>query len=87
MVSTTVITCTHVAVFPHSSVAVQVRFSVYFPAHRPGMMFSTGPVTVARPQLSDAVSVGAAGTESHSTVTSAGHSSKVGAVVSISTLA
>ena len=69
VVSTTVIVwLTGLLVLPQASVAVQVRVMLYVPGQTPGVVTSTGGLSVALPQVSLAVGVLNVGSVGHSIV-------------------
>jgi hypothetical protein len=81
VVSSTVMVCTAVAVFPQSSVAVQVRVIVYPSGHAPAMVAST-KLNEGVAQLSVAVGVAQLGVAEHSIVDGPGRPLITGGVVS-----
>ncbi len=56
-VSSTIMICDKVELFPQLSVAVQVRVTVYSPAHAPGTVWSANTRTKLLPHPSLAVAV------------------------------
>ena len=81
VVSSTVMTCSAVAVLPQSSVAVQVRVIVYPSGHAPAIVAST-KVKAGVAQLSVAVGVAQFGVAEHSIVEGPGKPLITGGVVS-----
>jgi len=81
VVSSKLIVCTTVAVFPQPSVAVHVLEIEYSFAQDPGV-FTSAKVTIGVPQLSVAVGVTQVGVTEHSMVTGAGNAESTGGVVS-----
>jgi hypothetical protein len=89
VVSVTVIVCVAVVLFPHRSVAVQVLVIIEEPKQEPAVFITTGPVTVAVPQLSLAVTTpapGTAGIALHWTIRLAGIPDNTGGVVSVTVI-
>lgn len=81
VVSTTLIICAAVEVFPQGSVAVHVRVMVYSFAQVPGVVTSTN-ASAGVPQLSVAVGVAHVGVTAHSVVVTPGSGEITGGVVS-----
>ena len=81
MVSSTLIVCVAVAVFPHKSVAVQVRVMLYEPAQE-SVMVTSAKVNTGTSQLSVAVGVVHDGTPEHSIVVGPGKPEMTGGIVS-----
>ena len=90
VVSSTVIVCVSVTMFPHSSSAVHSLVKIKLPAHAPGVVVSFKVILGFASQLSVAVMsvpiAGGVGTTPHPTVTSAGIPVIVGACVSATTI-
>ena len=74
--------CDAVEIFPHASVAVQVRLTLYEPAHDPGAMTSAEVRVNALPQLSEAVATANTGVAGQFIVVGAGRAAITGAVIS-----
>ena len=83
VISCTLIVCDLVAIFPHSSVAVQVRVTLYEPAHAPLVITSLDVNVNALPQASLAVATAKAGTAGQLIVDKAGNGAITGASVSM----
>lgn len=81
MVSSTLIVCEAIAVFPQSSVAVHVRVILYSPGHVP-FVVTSAKVNTGTPQLSVAVGVAHEGVPEHSIVVTPGNPEITGGVVS-----
>ena len=82
VISCTLMVCEAVALFPHPSVAVHVRFTLYDPAHAPGVVtFAKVNVNVL-PHPSVAVAVAKTGVEGQFMVLGAGNDAITGAVTS-----
>ena len=81
IVSSTFIICDAVAVFPQSSVAVQVRVMLYEPAQE-SVMVTSAKVNTGTSQLSVAVGVVHDGTPEHSMVDGPGKPEMTGGIVS-----
>jgi hypothetical protein len=81
VVSSTLMVCTAVAVFPQPSFAVHVRVNVYAFGHGPATVAST-KVNVGVPQLSVAVGVSHMGVSEHSILVTPGKPLITGGVVS-----
>jgi hypothetical protein len=81
VVSSTLIVCEAIAVFPHASVAVHVLVIEYSFGHDPGVVTSAN-VNVGIPQLSVAIGVVQEGVPVHSMVVGAGRAEITGEVVS-----
>src|SRR5664279_5343925 len=67
---------------PQASVAIQLRVTLYEPAHEPGVVISLNTRVNAEPQASLAVATANTGTAGQSIVESAGSGSITGAVTS-----
>jgi len=80
-ISSTLIVCEAVVIFPQASVAVQVLVILYDPVHAPGVVTSA-KVSVGVLQLSVAVGVVHDGVPEHSIVVGAGSAEITGGVVS-----
>ena len=83
VLSCTAIVCDAVATFPHPSVAVHVRITVYDPAQVPCVVTSCEVSVKAEPQASIAVAIAKAGTAGHEIVEGAGRAAITGAVTSV----
>jgi len=81
IVSSTFIICDAVAVFPQSSVAVQVRVMLYEPAQE-SVIVTSAKVNTGTSQLSVAVGVVHDGTPEHSIVVGPGKPEMTGGIVS-----
>ena len=81
VVSSTLMTCDAVAVFPHPSLAVQVRVIVYSLGHEP-FVVTSAKVSVGVPQLSVAVGVVHDGVPEHSILDGPGNPEMTGGIVS-----
>ena len=72
-----------VDIFPHPSVAVQVLFTLYDPAHAPGVVTSFDVSVNVLPQASVAVATANTGTAGQLIVDIAGSGAMTGASVSM----
>ena len=68
--------------FPHASVAVHVRVTLYDPAHDPFVVTSTDVNVNKLPHASLAVATAKTGVEGQSIVVDAGNAAIIGAVIS-----
>jgi hypothetical protein len=78
--------CEAVAVFPQTSAAVQVRVTVYEPAHCPLVVTSAKVSVTVPPQASVAVAVANCGAAGQEMVDGAGKAAITGAVVSVTVM-
>ena len=74
--------CEAVELFPHASVAVHVRVTLYVPAQAPGVVTSFYVNVNALPQLSVAVATANTGVAGQSIVETAGNALITGAEIS-----
>jgi D-arabinose 5-phosphate isomerase GutQ len=82
VMSWTLIVWAEVEIFPHPSVAVHVRVTLYDPAHAPEVVTSANVNVNALPQLSAAVATANTGVEGQLIVDGAGRAAMIGAVIS-----
>jgi hypothetical protein len=81
VVSSTLMVCEAVAVFPQPSFAVQVRVILKSPGHAP-LVVTSAKVNVGTPQLSVAVGISKDGVPPHSMVVTPGNPEMTGGTVS-----